>query len=578
MKASASSLLPSERRSLRWASNAEAFHRVGRGSISDLRNHGAGPVEIVPSRAGPPTLRYKNEFLHSPFHPLLEAKGLAQTAVESASDLVLVLGLGLGYHVRDLLDRTTARIIVYEPDRMLLAGLMGRIDYGNLFISGRMVFVHDEEHLVEAMEASLRIGVRVSWLVLPGYARAFAEIVGRIQKRAWFRLSMFRRQVEMPVTESRRILLRSLENLAWLWKGRWARPKPDRQVWLNAVVLNAGCAGRIPGDVMRAIEERTLVAATSGAASGFRPHLSFGEHGVVEETLPVLPLDADPSAFKGFGKRPVVYTRVHDEVGQWAAGLLLGGLAGDHLPLGLSSPVDAALLCGMWFDRTFWIDLAPDHTSDPSVYDRVADRRYLAEMSAGFRKGGGFKLVLGEPGDAEIDRSTWITVNELRAEIDALPAESEGIGGDLAEKFLADDPMNREALSRLFDALTAEKRALNDFSARLGSLLERWGTLGHAALEGEETSVHEERRLSLESHVSDWADLAAPSRLISTLLKHLVLQVLRPWNGARPDPARLSRQFQSGQVFLVGLVRDIPLLGRLMERALYELQKHIAGQ
>ncbi|MBI2058303.1 MAG: hypothetical protein HYT87_00895 [Nitrospirae bacterium] len=584
----------SPRRRLRWASNSEAFRRVVRGSIPELGDGEVGAVDILPSRAGPPTLKYKSEFLHSPFHPVLEAKGLVQTAVDTGAELVLVVGLGLGYHVRELLDRTSAKVILYEPDRALLADLMGRIDYGSLFVPDRLVLVHDEPHFNKAMDASLRIGLRVSWLILPGYAKSFTDRVARIQGRAACRLSLFRRQVEIPATESRRILLRSLENLPWLWKGRGVQPRPDRQVWLNAVVLNSGCAGRLPADLMGAIEARTVVAATgpyensfrrpwsgaegtatSGTASGIQPRLRFGAdaRSPRDPALAVLPLDADPLAFKDSPERPVVYARAQDDLGAWMERVVSGDSTALHLPLGLSAPVDAAVLCGAWFDRTFWVDLDPADASDPSAYDRLADRRFLLEMGAGYRQGGGFKVVLSDVAGGETGGSVRMTLDELRSEVAALPRDSAWNGGDLSGNFLADAPVDRESLCRLYDSLVEERTALHSFSARMGDLFERWGEIGRRPADGDAASILEERRLRIGSFVSDVADRAAPSRLISAVAKPLVRRVLRPWRESTSGSEQLARHLESGQAFLVNLVGDIPLMGRLVEHALFELQQ-----
>ena len=93
--------------------------------LTDIRP-GAGLVEET-GRDGFPTLKAGSIYLHSRYCPHEEAKRLVESAGLALDRPVLVVGLGLGYHVLELLERG-AQVAVMEPDpavaKLALAGPM----------------------------------------------------------------------------------------------------------------------------------------------------------------------------------------------------------------------------------------------------------------------------------------------------------------------------------------------------------------------------------------------------------------------------------------------------------------------
>jgi SAM-dependent methyltransferase len=83
-------------------------------------------LEIFDSRSGPPTARIiKGKSgavsLHSSIDPEAEARRFVETADVRDGDLAVILGHGLGYHTRALLDRFPGiAAAVIEPNRRLL--------------------------------------------------------------------------------------------------------------------------------------------------------------------------------------------------------------------------------------------------------------------------------------------------------------------------------------------------------------------------------------------------------------------------------------------------------------------------
>jgi len=80
----------------------------------ELRSVPSGDVERIEGRGGEPTIRVGDVFLHSRYRPREEAARLVDSATLDPDRPVLVVGLGLGYHVRELVGRDMA-VAVVEP-------------------------------------------------------------------------------------------------------------------------------------------------------------------------------------------------------------------------------------------------------------------------------------------------------------------------------------------------------------------------------------------------------------------------------------------------------------------------------
>ena len=75
-------------------------------------------VQLVEGRQGKPTLTVGGVFLHSRYNPEQEAARLIESAALDPERPVLVVGLGLGYHVQALLSRGF-EVAVAEPDPLV---------------------------------------------------------------------------------------------------------------------------------------------------------------------------------------------------------------------------------------------------------------------------------------------------------------------------------------------------------------------------------------------------------------------------------------------------------------------------
>lgn len=146
-------------------------------------------IEVLSGERGHAVVRVNGRLLASRFDPVAEARDwlARRMAFLDRVRTVFVLGIGAGYHVAALAERTQAKIHVIEPDPEL-AGAVARI---HAFAPERIAIEIVED--VRALRASsaARLAVKRSFVVLdhpPSVALRpewFAEIGTVLRARDW---------------------------------------------------------------------------------------------------------------------------------------------------------------------------------------------------------------------------------------------------------------------------------------------------------------------------------------------------------------------------------------------------------
>jgi len=149
-------------------------------------------VTVAPSRSGAPSAEYaladgSKVTLHSRYDPLDEADGFARAADTDKVTTYIVLGFGLGHHVKALLGamRKGSRIIVIEHDMGLFRAAMGAVDLREVFLSRRVsifvgkstpeLFTALNPHVVRIFLDAVYLVHRPSAQAAPDYYRAVHE-------------------------------------------------------------------------------------------------------------------------------------------------------------------------------------------------------------------------------------------------------------------------------------------------------------------------------------------------------------------------------------------------------------------
>lgn len=98
-----------------------------------LRQSGGGTLEIVPARTGIPSARAHGRWIHSAYDPIKEAQAWAEGQTYQDGETIVVLGVGLLYHVEALCARLprTASVVLVVPDLSVLADAAAARTWGD---------------------------------------------------------------------------------------------------------------------------------------------------------------------------------------------------------------------------------------------------------------------------------------------------------------------------------------------------------------------------------------------------------------------------------------------------------------
>ena len=93
--------------------------------------------KIISSKKGFPVLRIGNIHLHSPYNPIEEAKDWVHQYSSEIGEgkPIVLLGLGMGYNLIELLKQTESEVFIVEPGREIFRTVMEQIDLQGLVVS-----------------------------------------------------------------------------------------------------------------------------------------------------------------------------------------------------------------------------------------------------------------------------------------------------------------------------------------------------------------------------------------------------------------------------------------------------------
>ncbi|MCD6472289.1 motility associated factor glycosyltransferase family protein [Candidatus Aerophobetes bacterium] len=111
-------------------------------------------VEIIQTKIGLPTLKVRrngNEgiLLHSAYDPFKEARNLLSAYNLKKTRFLIVLGFGMGYHIREVLKSYSKikLILIIEPNIALFKKILSLIDLSDIFLSPKIKLIAEDNSL-----------------------------------------------------------------------------------------------------------------------------------------------------------------------------------------------------------------------------------------------------------------------------------------------------------------------------------------------------------------------------------------------------------------------------------------------
>jgi hypothetical protein len=131
-----------------WLKNLEAFYKSDMRVAQEIDDWPAEDhLMLEPARNGSMTMKVRlpdgrEVYLHSKFDPQNEAKKYVD-GLDLTKFVFIVSGIGLGYQIREIFDRTSDQIlvVVLEPEIGVIRAALGNIDFSEELKKYRLIFL-----------------------------------------------------------------------------------------------------------------------------------------------------------------------------------------------------------------------------------------------------------------------------------------------------------------------------------------------------------------------------------------------------------------------------------------------------
>ncbi len=154
--------------------------------LEDLQ-YDRSPYSMIISENGLPTIAIEKGsrkiYLSSKRNPLIESKRIATSVLDGTEQLVVLVGLGPGYTLKEMLRKNkNSLFMVIEPDPELFLELMKTIDLSDIIYSKRVSFYIDPESLDYDEIAPHPSAAIIKFFVSRAYRNLYEEQVIRLER------------------------------------------------------------------------------------------------------------------------------------------------------------------------------------------------------------------------------------------------------------------------------------------------------------------------------------------------------------------------------------------------------------
>ncbi len=246
-------------------------------------------VEIQLAKSNMPTLVYRTQqgdrLLHSRYDPIKEALNLA-TGLAGNWDHLVLMGMGLGYHILSLLDnkKPRQRVLVYEPDPAIFTASLHLFDWGRLISTRDDLFLAvgpEARRLTEEVQRffSLTTYEKLQVAHFPAEKLLFDELFKKAETSIDSQIRTLFYDFKTRLAEGGMVSQNILRNLPHILKTRPVRLLENRFKGRPGIIVSAGPSLDDNIALLRRVKDRALILAVDTAlkpllARGIQPHFT----------------------------------------------------------------------------------------------------------------------------------------------------------------------------------------------------------------------------------------------------------------------------------------------------------------
>jgi hypothetical protein len=268
----------------RYRSNILTLMSLDAVLAAQVENTSVPPeIRVFASKAGPATAEYvrpdgSKTTLHSRYDPFDEAAGFAAGTDTEKLTTYIVLGFGLGYHIKALLDnmREQSRIIVIERHLEIIRAACENVDLAEVFASRRVAVVAGKSvpEIFNTLKAhSVRIFLDATYLVHRPSSQVAPEYYREVHEAFADYVNFGLQNIVTTVSIDLLSKMNTLMNLPYYAASPGIARYKDAYAGRPAIIVSAGPSLHRNIELLPSAEGRAVIIAVSTV---FKPLLRRG--------------------------------------------------------------------------------------------------------------------------------------------------------------------------------------------------------------------------------------------------------------------------------------------------------------
>ncbi|MBY0449309.1 MAG: DUF115 domain-containing protein [Cyanobacteria bacterium] len=236
-------------------------------------------LQIQETQAGDLSLILEGVPLHALSGAVNEAKALCDKECHPNEKAThIIVGLGLGYVLTEVLSRSMGKVFIYEPNPELLRLLLDNVDYTNAFAQGRVHLALSPEQLARQLDHFYTLSEHLDVLVLRGIVAIYGAAIDHLLTHTVAAVIEHRR-TSLHVAESFHTAWFSqcLSNTVFLHHALPFSQLNATFTGQTAVIASSGPSLDKALEDLKTLQDRVIIFAVPGAvrpllAAGIKPH------------------------------------------------------------------------------------------------------------------------------------------------------------------------------------------------------------------------------------------------------------------------------------------------------------------
>ena len=239
-------------------------------------------IDLLTAKSGEPTVRINGTYTHSSYSPEKEATSWAKAQVAAKEDdaleesLWVLLGCGLGYHIRALLDQGVARVIAFEPDERL-ASLRKKVA-PELDTLEKVTITGSRDELRDLFRSRFPSASGTRICIIPAYEKIYQDLLDDVREQLSGFVQEFRVSRFTYISASKSWLMLTIGNIPVMIRQPAVGVVAGRAKGWPAVVVSAGPSLDKNIDQLAAVQDQFVILCPSQTLkaahkAGIRPDM-----------------------------------------------------------------------------------------------------------------------------------------------------------------------------------------------------------------------------------------------------------------------------------------------------------------